>query len=262
MKRNLTLAEDLFNRTFHNWMGNWSIIASFRQVALAGLPLAQKTIRLEHAFLWQGLLADREGKSIITDKETFVKEGWAEKLTKMMTEKAIANARSSIDAACIIFAHSALDANALEYCRVTALAAPEQWEEDILKKQVSLAEIRDASFEKLFQQRLEKRFDQLSRESVIKKIDLLFARCQPPDKWSPMTDYQFDSGRLEKLDKLRIDIVHEEALGSQIPNAEEETWYLLKTSIFLMGLVNYRYDLRLDPWYRYKRARPSGENLA
>src|SRR5262249_3098878 len=99
---------------------------------------------------------------------------------------------NSLDAATILFAHSMVDGAAFDYCRVTALHAPEDWESDLLNKQVPLNIVRKESYEKIRDDKLRQALVDLEMESLRKKIDRLHARCQPPDKWSPMTGYMFD----------------------------------------------------------------------
>ena len=62
-----------------------------------------------------------------------------------------------------------------------------------------------------------------------------------------MVGYAFDPDRIERLDLLRQDIVHGNALGQAIPDAAEEFLYMNRTCWYFMGLVNMRYGLRLDP---------------
>ncbi len=87
----------------------------------------------------------------------------------------------------------------------------------------------------------------LEMKSLKEKIERLHARCRPEKKWSPMVGYAFDPDRIERLDLLRQDIVHGNALGQAIPDAAEEFLYMNRTCWYFMGLVNMRYGLRLDP---------------
>ena len=61
-----------------------------------------------------------------------------------------------------------------------------------------------------------------------------------------MTGYAFDLERIIKLDKLRQDIVHGEALGQTIANADDEFDYMNRTCMYFMGLVNLKYNLKID----------------
>lgn len=259
MKANVKSAEELFNDTFSRWMRAWAIIWSFREVLEAGLPSAEKFISARKVYFMHSLLTEPVGENLfLVDRKKLIEERWDEKFAAIVTQQALQNARASVDAASLVFAHSVLEANVSDYLRVTALVAPKDWAEEVCKKQVSLGEVQEASFDKLFGDSLEKRLEQLERESLLKKTGVLFARCKPPAKWSPMADYQFDSERLEKLDRLRHDIVHGEALGSAITNVVDELDYLCRSTMFLMGLVNLRYGLRLDPMHGARAAAGKG----
>ena len=188
-------------------------------------------------------------KLFLVDRQKLIEQKFGEKAAESMTSESLRHARASVDAASLVFAHSVLDANAIDYLQVTALAAPKDWLPDVQNKQVSLGDVVRLKPDELFHQSLEKRLKQLERESLVTKIEVLFARCQPPPKWSPMTDNQFDRQRLQKMDKLRQDIVHGEALGRVIPNVEQELDYLNRTSLFLLSLVNFHYGLRLVPMH-------------
>ncbi len=254
MNGNIKAAEQLFNETFRRWTASWVIIWSFREVAEAGLPLAKMVVSAQKAALLGKLLTDPEyEKLFLVDRQKLIEQKFGEKTAESMTSESLRHAQASVDAASLVFAHSVLDANAIDYLRVTALAAPKDWLQDVQNKQVSLEDVLRQKSDELFHQALKKRLERLERESLNTKIDVLFARCQPPPKWSPMTDYQFDPQRLQKVDKLRQDIVHGEALGRVIPNVEQELEYLLRTTMFLMGLVNFHYGLRLDPMHAARK---------
>ena len=139
-----------------------------------------------------------------------------EKFAAEITRRTIADAQASIDAASIVFTHSVVDATALDYCRVTALVAPRDWESSVDQRQVKLTDFRGKDYDQVLRQKLDEFFEQLERESLLKKTDLLFAKCQPPKDWAPIGHYQFDRERLQKLDEVRHEIVHGSALGKEI----------------------------------------------
>lgn len=86
--------------------------------------------------------------------------------------------------------------------------------------------------------------------SLREKIDRLHARCRPPHKWSE-TDYTFDPGRIDALDRLRQGIIHRDAFGGPIRNVEEELDYMNRTCMYFAALVNFRYKLRIDPYFAF-----------
>jgi hypothetical protein len=148
--------------------------------------------------------------------------------------------------------HSVLDAAALDFCRVTAMAAPKDWESLVEKKGISLAEAKAGNYDQLLQEKLKDYFVQLERESLLTKADQLLARCKPEPKWSPMNNYEYDRKRMEYLDKFRHNIIHGDGLGMELKSADDEIDYLMRTALYYMGLVNLRYGFKLAPLYIFQ----------
>ena len=81
--------------------------------------------------------------------------------------------------------------------------------------------------------------------SLLKKVDLLYHKCRPPARWASVEGYEFNLDRLKRLDQLRHQIVHGEALGAAIANPDEELEYLWNTNNHLVLLVGYRYKIQI-----------------
>jgi hypothetical protein len=162
-----------------------------------------------------------------------------------MTETTLTQAQASVDAASLIFAHSVLDGVALDYCRVTALAEPGAWGQILKDRPVTLEEAKGRPFEEMLQKHLERYLDQLERESLFRKIDVIYRICQPAPNAETIRGYTFDRGRLERLDRLRHEIIHGAALGQPIPEIEKELAYMLDTANHLMSLIAVRFGLKL-----------------
>lgn len=245
----MTEAERLFNQVFKRWSSRVGFILSFRRATYEGMQGAQKAIEAGNARFVDGLVRDPDYDKIFLDKKGFFEAVPPERLRHEMTEVTVRQAQIGVDAASIVFAHSVLDAAALDYCRVTALVAPGDWESVIDQRQIKLCDLRGANYEQILSKKLDEFFEQLERESLLKKADYLFARCKPPADWSPMHDYVYDRDRLRKLDDYRHEVIHGTSPPQGIAAAEEEVDYLTRTVLFFLGLVNLRYGLRLDPFY-------------
>jgi hypothetical protein len=245
----MTEAEKLFNQIFKRWTDRQSFILSFRATSGQGMEAAKAKIRAEKVAFVADMLRGNEYDKIFIDKSAFFKETPPEKLVEIMTEETVRHAQVAVDAASIVFAHSFLDGAAFDYCRVTALVAPRDWESALDQKQIKLSEAREMAYEQVLKKKLDEFLEQLERESLLKKADLLFARCKPPEKWSPMSTYTYSRGRLEELDTYRHEVIHGDNLGKGIENAADHVDYLMRTVLFFQGLVNLRYDLKLDPLY-------------
>ena len=210
----MTEAEKLFNRVFKRWTNRQSFILSFRVTSDFGIEAARENIRLEKVRFVDSMVRGGEYDKLFPDKSGFFKAIPAEKLIEDMTEATVRYGQMGVDAASIVFAHSMLDGAALDYCRVTALVAPRDWEITLDQRQIRLSEARELGYDEMLKRKLDEYFKQLEYESLLKKADLLFARCQPPDKWSPMRNYTYDRNRLEQLDSYRHEIIHGDSLGT------------------------------------------------
>jgi hypothetical protein len=244
----MTEAEKLFNQIFKRWTERQSFILSFRYATTEALAAAVKRIKAEKEIFVNGLVKSDEYDKIFIDKPKFFEANPPEKLVKEMTEATVKYGQVGVDAASIVFAHSFVDGAALDYCRVTTLIAPRDWEPALDQRQIKLSEIRELGYDTALRKKLDEYLEQLERESLLKKADLLFARCKPPEKWSPMRDYVYDRDHLKILDDCRHDIIHGNEIAI-INHAHEEVDYLMRTVLFFMGLVNLRYGIKLDPFY-------------
>lgn len=242
-----TPAEKLFNETFGRYLSTRNTVATFKQIVHLGIRAAEKAKTEEASRLYDEMMSSPQYENLFTDREGFRKSVPKENFTGVLVKYSLETSVNSLNAATIVFAHSMVDGAAFDYCRVTALHAPEDWEPDISNKQVPLSALRRTPFEQIRATKLEEVLKDLEMKSLKEKIDRLHARCQPPKEWSPMTGYAFDLGRIEKIDKLRNDVVHGESLGREIANADEEFEYMDRTCMYFMGLVNLKYKLRMDP---------------
>ena len=142
---------------------------------------------------------------------------------------------ASLDAAVLVFYHTLLDATAFDYCRVTVLHAPSDWVQNLKSTQVQLLETKSKSYDQLLHAKLGERLEKLERESLLTKVDRLFARCNPPSGWSPMVGYEFDRERIKRFDDQRHEIVHGKALGKPLTLfqvSDENLLYVQKTVCF------------------------------
>lgn len=65
-----------------------------------------------------------------------------------------------------------------------------------------------------------------------------------------MTEYAFDLGRIKEFDDQRHAIVHGKAMGKPLALFEvsdENLFYMQKTGMYFLGLINFKYGLQLDP---------------
>jgi hypothetical protein len=252
----MTDGELLFNQIFTRWINREGFIRSFRRTSLTAMKEATRTIEKENARFVDELMTDPDLEKLFFDKAAFFETMPPDKIVEFMTQMTVSQAQIAVDAASIVFAHSFVDGAVLDYCRVTALVAPRDWESVIDQRQVPLSDVRAANYEQILKRKLDEFFAQLERESLLRKMDHLFARCKPPEKWSAMHGYVFDRERLEKLDRYRQEVIHGNGPVQALADAGAEVDYLMRVTLFSQGSVNLRYGLRLDPFYSVTGKKP------
>lgn len=149
-----------------------------------------------------------------------------------------------------MFYHSLLDGLVFDCCRVTALHAPRDWEQDLKNTKVELLDPKSKSYDQLLQDKVGERLKTLERDSLLIKSDRLHARCNPPSDWSPMEGYAYDRERVKAFDDQRHEIVHGKALGKPLTlfqASDDNVDYVLRTGFYFLLLINFKYGLRFDP---------------
>ena len=238
----------LFSRTWGASLSRFSTILTFRSVAKFGLPAVTEQVLKESTHIAHELFNDPRYDNLFKDKNGVIELlGGLDRVIEEMTKKKIKIFHYSIDAASLIFAHSILDGVALEYCRTTALASPSSWEGFVSLKQIKLQDIRGSTYDNILRMKIDAHLQALERESLKAKIDRLFAVCHPPAGFAPIDGYGFDGDRLDTLDSNRHEIVHGQGQTNPLPGGDDDIWFLMQTSNYLMLMVNLRYDLKIDP---------------
>lgn len=247
-------ALQLLTETFARLTHATSVVSNFRNTLLAVTSDTDKHLNSKLTDLIRDLFEAPEWERFIvpidpTAPKPTKKPDYAA-LAKTGAQAMLGTTYAQVDAATLIFYHSILDGVAFDCLRVTALQAPRDWEKELAGMQVGLLEARDQPYEQLLRAKLSKRLAELERESLLTKVDRLFARCTPEPNWSPMHGYAYDRSRISQFDDQRHEIVHGAAVGKPLalfPVTDESLFYLLRTGIFFIGLINMRYGLQIDP---------------
>jgi len=246
-------ASGLFTKVFITLTQKWSDTYTFRRLVDLGLPHAAKVTAADNLRAAQRFLADRGNDRLFLDKAKFLElSGGAQVIGAAMTREQLAAFRASVDAASLVFMHSALDGAAYDLCQVTTLVASSDWEPILAEQKVQLSDVKSVGYEAIFKKKLVHYLTAFERESLLKKVDRLFQLCRPPSGFAPILGYRFDRDMLQALDRTRHDIIHGNIAAGLPGDIEASVEFLLNTGLFLLALVNHRYDVKLDPSYLVK----------
>ena len=125
-----TSAEKLFSETFGRNLNTWSTVGTFRQTLQAGLVGGAEAKARQAAELYDLLTTSPEYSVLLTNVDDFRKALPKDEFVGLSAKQSMETTINSLDAATILFAHSMVDGAAFDYCRVTALHAPQDSQAD------------------------------------------------------------------------------------------------------------------------------------
>ena len=163
-----------------------------------------------------------------------------------MHQKTLETNQNIIDAACIVFAHGILEDCVHEYLATTAVASPERWECYVKRKKVELVNFKEASFEQIRNDKIEKLLGtDVKRESLIDKLDRL-QRIAPPSEETQQMVVSYDRERLVRFDRARQNIVHGNDWSSYLFDFAQEWDFWNGLNFYFACLVCVNTGLKLS----------------
>jgi hypothetical protein len=231
------------------WIQNrFTVVYAFRRVGELGLPYARPHLLEEWRAFTTRLAEGPDLERFVGNTTEFLKlAGGVNGMARELADSQISHATLAVDAASLVFAHSIADHVATECLRITALVAPEDWEQSVAERKVSLGSLKGETYESRLTESLRRYLAEVERWYLPRKIQRLFEVCKPPDDYCFVRGYRYDSERLVRLDSLRVHIVHKAEPIPHVPSCEGEISFLLNTCLHLMGLVNQRYGVKVQP---------------
>lgn len=143
----------------------------------------------------------------------------------------------SIDASCLLLAHIFFDRYVSQLCLAVALHKPEAMAERLAERKVALRGLRDVSYAALLRTLIKEHADALDRDSLVKRIQFLFALCAPPSAFQPIEGFTFDLDRLADIDRRRQEIVHRANFTKPSQAVDEQIDILWKSAAYLTEVV-------------------------
>lgn len=240
--------EKLYARTWLATVNSFMRVHSFQALSAEGIRHSAPKILDEYIEFSKELFSSPEYDKLFNDKAAVLEMlGGYELSGQKMAANTIKQYQEAVDSAALVFCHSILDNAVFEYCRISALISLESWEPYISTKQVTLEQMKKASYDDILKEKVDAALRVLERESLLTKIDRLFAICKPPKGFSPIKEYTYNRARIEALDESRHKIIHSNTFQTSIPVKPDDVQYYMGTANYLMTLLNEAFDLKVDP---------------
>jgi hypothetical protein len=222
-------------------------ISNVRETIGKTMPFGQTALELENIETVLAILGDRKLSKIFKDPRAMMQGDKYREFAKDITKKAIASAGSLVSAASLVFAHAVFDATLFDYCRVTALCSWRDWLDVVKDRKVSVAEIEGATKFRTLLNSIDKCLEQLEKESVLKKADMLHRIIKPGNYRPTVREYEYSREKLDSIDRARHEGVHRLQFRQGFAEIDATIDYLRRTVVYFMQLVHFRYGLKVDP---------------
>jgi len=250
------LANAHASRVFSWVVKRWGTLETFRRLAKAGIPIMKPALQEKCRKIVAGaeslglydVMFKKEGMTPAEAKVEFLNAiGGFGAMADQMAGYQITQHDFAVDAACLIFAHTIVDAAVAEHCRVISLVSPLHLERLVGRKTVALEEVRESGYEQLVRGKVEEYLDALDRRSLMEKVGILHDLCRPNSDFARRTGCVYDQERLQKLDRIRHDIVHGREVATPLPEGDDDLKFLHGVCNYFFLLVNQQYGVKLDP---------------
>jgi hypothetical protein len=166
-------------------------------------------------------------------------------VTQAFARRSVQLSGQMIGSATIVFAHTILDELLSECCLISFEAAPSDWYPFVKRQTVELGALEAETPSTLLHQKALKYVNQLSRESMVSRLNLLNQLCIPKlsTEQKQSVTVLMDVKKLGIFDELRHRIIHDKPFAQNITEVEEKVLFVLVTGIAAMLSVGNAYGL-------------------
>jgi hypothetical protein len=225
---------------------------TFRRLTQLGIPHAQAHLTDQNHDFINDLARSAEFDTFFVDRAAALAHfGGLPGMIETVTANQLRSFQMSVDSASLVFAHSALDAAVSELCWITALSAPGDWEQFVSSRKISLADAKGSSLDELIRLKIVEYLSTFERESLLSRVDRLFALCKPKPGFEGVKGYKFNRDRLARLDDLRHQVVHHETGPSAFVDIDADLEFIFQAGLHLWGMVNRHYGVKIDVRYLF-----------
>lgn len=186
---------------------------------------------------------------------------------KTVADTKVNDAASFARSSAFVFAHSVLDASITSACEGAVLLKPEQWIRYVENQQVALGDIQSRSSREVTFDRLAGFVRQLSRESIVKRMERLLNTLKPGDNYDGIRDYRLDLATIESYDRTRQDIIHHRKFDIKLDRLEDaitsRNLFCILCFSFFGGMTKNSTNelgMNLSSRPRHDRRRPTGKS--
>jgi hypothetical protein len=248
-RESLSLAEELrqdqgtylLTREFFNVQAQCSRIRGYAEVTPQAVSAAADAIYNKQLQVTNWLLDMPGSERYFGDKDAFRAAGKHLLIAKTVADTKVTDAASFARSSAFVFAHSVLDASITSVCEAAALLNPEEWVGYVEGQQVSVAEIQLRTSQELTFDRLAGFIRQLSRESIVKRMERLLNVFKPGQEYEGLRDYRLDLERIAGYDRTRQDIIHKRKFDIQLDRLEDAITYIEQSFLYFAFLILWRY---------------------
>ena len=191
-------------------------------------------------------LAKPEWRQFVSIEALDDMPGLMDLVLRSVAGRSLRISKQAIDAAALVFAHTILDGTLTECCLVAFDAAPSDWFSFVKKRKIELGDLQNSSAADLRHQKALEYVNQLSRESMVKRLETLHKLCVPKLKGEKPFTYWVTTEELEKFDRLRHNVIHVRGFAQPIPDIQEEVLFALVLGVSALALVGKAYGLTAE----------------
>jgi hypothetical protein len=236
----------LLTREFFNVQAQCTRIRGYAQVAPEAVSAVAEAIYNKQLQITNWLLDMPGSERYFGDKAAFRASGKHLIIAKTIAESKVADSASFARSSAFVFAHSVLDASITSVCEGAVLMKPEEWVDFVENQQVTLAQIQSYTPEELTFDRLATFIHQLSRESIVRRLERLLNVLKPGKEYDGLRDYRLEFEKIQSYDQTRQDIIHRRKFDIKVDRLDDAITYMEKTFLYFVFLVLWRYDKTLN----------------
>jgi hypothetical protein len=156
-------------------------------------------------------------------------------------------ARAALYAAALIYSHAILEDVLVRLCELSIKQDSQPWLAIISDRKVAVRDAISKSIDDVKAEALERYAKDFERFTLLDKCQALLGVLRPKTCRRVVPKYNFSLSKLQQLDSLRHDMVHQTKFGATKGRLRDQHDYLLKTAQFFIALTQRKYNFKPLP---------------